>query len=153
MPQQQEQNKELVRRWFAEVWNRRLRIAIDELMSPDAVIYGLAEGPEAVKGKDGFVPFFERFVSAFPDIEIVIDDVVAEGDVTVARIHAKATHTGEGLGVAATGRPVRVTAIVWARWQDGKIVEAWNELDALGMMQQISAAPPPSPKPIVNRPA
>jgi steroid delta-isomerase-like uncharacterized protein len=142
MALEQEDNKTLVRRWFEEVWNRRLRVSIDELMSPDAVVYGLAEGQGPVKGHDGFVPFFERFVSAFPNIRITVDALVAEGDTTVARISATATHTGDGLGIAATNRPVNLTGIVWARWRDGKIIEAWNEFDALGMMQQLTGPPP-----------
>jgi steroid delta-isomerase-like uncharacterized protein len=142
MAQEQEENKALVRRWFDEVWNRRLRVSIDELMSPEAIVYGLAEGQGPVKGRDGFVPFFERFVSAFPDIRITVDDIVAEGNTTVARISARAKHTGEGLGIAATHRPVSLTGIVWARWQGGKITEAWNEFDALGMMQQLTGPPP-----------
>lgn len=142
MAQEQEENKALVRRWFEEVWNRRLRVSVDELMSPDALVFGLTEGQGPVKGRDGFVPFFERFVAAFPDIRITVDAVVAEGDTTVARIRATATHTGEGLGIAATHRPVNLTGIVWTRWRDGKIVEAWNEFDALGMMQQLTTPPP-----------
>lgn len=130
--------KTLVRRWFDEVWNRRLRVSIDELMSPDCVVYGLAEGQGPVHGRDGFIPFFERFVSAFPDIRITVDQVVSEGDSAVARIRATATHTGDGLGIAATNRPVNLTGIVWSRWRDGKIVEAWNEFDAWGLMQQLT---------------
>jgi steroid delta-isomerase-like uncharacterized protein len=147
MAQQQEDNKTLARRWFEEVWNRRLRVSIDELMSPDCVVHGLAEAQGPVKGREGFVPFFERFVAALPDIRITVDDVVAEGDTTVVRIRAQATHTGEGLGIAATHRPVNLTGIVWARWQDGQIVEAWNEFDALGMMQQLTTPPPVRIKP------
>ena len=142
MAQQQEDNKTLVRRWFDEVWNRRLRVSIDELMSPECVVYGLAEGQGPVHGREGFIPFFERFVSAFPDIRITVDEVIAEGATTVARIRATAIHTGDGLGIAATHRPVNLTGIVWARWRDGQIVEAWNEFDALGMMQQLTGPPP-----------
>lgn len=58
---------------------------------------------------------------------------------TAVRLTVEGTHTGEGMGIPPTGRRVSIGAIVMCRWQDGRIAEAWNEYDALGMMQQLGA--------------
>lgn len=134
-------NKALTRRWFEEVWNKRNRDAIHELAHPEAQTYGLGEG-RGPAGIEQFIPFWERFNQAFPDLKMVVDDVIAEGDKTAVRIHADATHTGEGLGIAATGRPVHMTGLIMIRWKDGQIIEAWNEFDAWGMMQQLAGPAP-----------
>jgi predicted ester cyclase len=137
MPESEiERNKRLSRTWFEEVWNKRNRAAIDQLADPNAVTFGLVES-----GQRGtiaqFVPFWEKYTSAFPDCRIDVEDVIAEGDKTCIRIRVKATHTGEGLG-APTGNRVDLTGLILVRWRDGKIGEAWNEFDAYGLMQQLS---------------
>lgn len=132
-------NKALVRRWFDEVWNNRRIDLAREMIRDDVVAFGLAEGGNAVTF-DGFRSFYTRFVGAFPDIRITVDDVIADGDRTACRLRGVGTHTGPELGVAPTGKRVAFTAIIWTRWADGKMVEAWNEFDAWGMMQQIGAA-------------
>jgi len=62
-----EANKALAKKWFEEVWNKRRREAIDEMLSPHAVIY---EGSQIAKGPEGFRPFFDRMWEAFSDIKI-----------------------------------------------------------------------------------
>jgi predicted ester cyclase len=134
-------NAALSRRWFKEVWNENREQTIDELASPDVVIYGLGEdGGEAGVGIESFKKFFRLFRAGLSDIHTDVHDVIAEGDQTSTRITMTATHTGPGFGVAPTGRPVKMTAIVWCRWRDGRIVEGWNEFDAAGLMKQIGAA-------------
>jgi steroid delta-isomerase-like uncharacterized protein len=130
-------NKALVRRWFEEVWNKGRVDAIDEMLAPDAVVHDL--GPTDLRGADGFKPFHAAFRSAFPDIRLRIDHMVAEGDMVAARWSATATHRGDGLGVAATGRPVRLSGMVFVRVDGGRMVEGWNNFDQLGMFQQLGA--------------
>jgi len=132
-------NEAMIRRWFEEVWNNRNRGVIDELMHHDALVHGLSPDGQPARGRAGFMPFYESFMAAFPNIRIVIDDVIADEERVVARMHAEATHDGAGLGIAATGRPVKFTAIVWARIRDGQLLEAWNELDTVGMLRQVGA--------------
>ena len=137
-----EQNKALTRRWFDEVWNQGREETIDELAAPDVTMHGLGDGGGDVRGPDGFRPFWHRFREAFPDLRITIDDLLADGDKTAARVTLIGTHRGPGIGVPPSGRPVRMSAMVIARWQGGRLVEGWNELDAAGLMRQIGAAPP-----------
>jgi predicted ester cyclase len=132
-------NKALTRRWFEEVWNKRREETIDEMIGPGGIIHGLADGGEDLPGPGEFKRFYRQFRSGFPDLRVTVDQVIAEGDVTAARFTAYGTHAGDGLGIKATGRPVRFGALVMARWKDGKIVEAWNEFDAAGLMRQVTA--------------
>src|SRR5688572_26893077 len=79
---------------------------------------------------------------AFPDIRVDVDDVLAEGDQIACRLTAHATHSGDGLGVPPTGRPVTFTALAWARWREGRMVEGWNEFDSASVMAQIATGQP-----------
>jgi predicted ester cyclase len=132
--------KALSLRWFDEVWNKRNRQAIFELSDPNVITYGLADGEKAV-GIQEFLPFFDRFIATFPDIHIAVEDVIAEGDKTAIRISASGTHTGNAMGIAPTGKRVKLSGIIMVRWKDGKIAEGWNEFDAWGMMQQLVGKP------------
>lgn len=138
MSEQTEELKALMRRWFEEVWNKGRAEAIDEMFAEDGVAYGLADETGApLRGAAGFKPFFQNFRNAFPDIEIVVEDAIAEGDKVAARCTVRATHAGDGLGFAATQRPVEFTGIALVRVRDGKIVEAWNNFDFMGLFQQV----------------
>ena len=136
-----EENKALVRRWFEEVWNMGRAEAIDEMFAEDGTAHGLAdEAGEPLRGASGFKPFFRQFRDAFPDMEVVVEDAVAEGDRVAARCSVRASHRGGGsLGFAATGRPVEFTGMTFARVRDGKIVEAWNNFDFMAMFRQLGA--------------
>jgi steroid delta-isomerase-like uncharacterized protein len=79
--------------------------------------------------------------SAFPDIKRPVEDLVAAGDKVVARWTSFGTHSGEFMGVPATGRFLRTSGITIFRLEDGKIVEEWSESDMLGMLQQVGAIP------------
>ena len=133
-------NKALIRRWFEEVWNKGRAEAIDEMFAVDGVANGLSdEKGEPLRGPEDFKPFFYKFREAFPDIEVVVEDTVAEGDKVAARCRVRGTHQGDNLGVAATQKPVEFTGIAIVRIENGKIVEAWNNFDFMSMFQQLGA--------------
>jgi steroid delta-isomerase-like uncharacterized protein len=134
-------NKALTRRWFEEVWNQSREQAIDELFAPDGVAHGLGEAGQDLPGPAEFRTFYRQFRSGFPDASVRVDQVIAEGDTTAVRFTARATHSGDGLGVKATGRPIIVTGMCMIRWRDGRIAEAWNEFDVAGLLRQIGAGP------------
>jgi steroid delta-isomerase-like uncharacterized protein len=133
-------NKQLTRRWFEEVWNQRKVATIREMIVPGTVAFGLTESGSAMS-VEGFLPFFERFTGAFPDLRITVDDVIGDGDRTACRLRATGTHQGPHLGMPPTGKAVTFSAIVWCVWRDGRIAESWNEFDAWGLMQQLGAPP------------
>jgi len=137
----QEDNKALVRRWFREVWNEGREATIDELFAKDGVAYGLGEGEAEVRGPAEFKPFARNLRGSFPDIEISIQDILAEGDRVMVRVLLEGTHSGPELGVPPTGRRIRVRGIVIVRISRGQLVEGWNSWDQLGLLRQIGALP------------
>lgn len=132
-------NEDLVRRWFSEVWNQGRESAVDDLLAGDAVVHGLGEPDVAVRGPAGFKPFLSKFQSAFTDIQITVDQTIAEGDWVASRWSARMTHRGDQLGVPATGERIQVTGMSMGRFQGGKMVEAWNSWDQLALMEQTKA--------------
>ena len=135
-----EANKAFIRRWFEEVWNKGREEAIEEMMGEECVANGLVDDEgQPLRGPVGFKPFFRKFREAFPNIEVVVEDAVAEGDKVAARCSVRGHHRGDSLGFAATEQPVEFTGMTITRIRDGKIVEAWNNFDFMTMFQQLGA--------------
>jgi len=130
-------NKSLATRWFEEVWNQRKPKAIEEMLSPDAVVHGLGPDESAMRGPEGFAAFHRAFLDAFFDLKISVEDVIAENDKVAIRWRATGTLKGDGLGLKPTDRPMSVTGMSIVRVRDGMIVEGWNNFDVLGMHQQL----------------
>ena len=133
-----EENKALARRIFEEIWNARSLDVADEVYDASYVSHGLGIGP----GPASFKQFVSVYLSAFPDVHFTVDDQIAEGDKVVTRWTAIGTHTGELMGIAPTGKQSTVTGISIGRYAGGKIVEVWDNWDALGMLQQLGVIPP-----------
>jgi len=135
-----EKNKQFIRRWFEEVWNKGREEAIDEMFGEEGVANGLVdESGQPLRGPEGFKPFFRKFREAFPEIEVTVEDAIAEGDRVAARCSVRGRHRGDALGFAATDQPVKFTGITIVRISQGKIVEAWNNFDFMTMFQQLGA--------------
>lgn len=133
-------NASVIRRWFEEVWNQGREEAIDELFDEEGVAHGLADVADGkLRGPAGFKPFFRSFREAFPEIEVVVEDTVSEGDKVAARCTVRGRHRGDTLGFKATDNPVEFTGVAIVRVRDGKIVEAWNNFDFMSMFQQLGA--------------
>ena len=124
----------LLHRWFDEVWNQQREDAIDEMMTDDVVIHGLGE---PIVGRENFKPFFRSFISAFPDINVTVEDVITDGDKMSCRCTVRGTHLGEGLGFTATNQPVAFTGGGICTVRDGKFSEVWNEFDFMKMNTQM----------------
>lgn len=131
----------VAKRWFEEVWNQRRSETIDALLATDAPVYGINHGADRIVGPAGFKPGYEQLKAAFPDIHFTIDEAISERDLVALRWTATATHAGDGLGVPATNRKITITGMGFARVRGGKIVEAWNNWDMLGMMNTIGQSP------------
>lgn len=129
----------VVREWFNEVWNRGHEQAIDRIMAADAIAHGLPGGPCC--GPAAFKPIFHTFRGAFPDLHIVVEKTVTEGDTVAAYCHVTGTHTGEALGIPPTGRRVDFHGVTITRITDGTIREGWNCFDFLTMYQQLGTMP------------
>ncbi|HKY45240.1 MAG TPA: ester cyclase [Pyrinomonadaceae bacterium] len=132
-----EENKQIVRRWFEEVWNNGRADLIAEMFDENGIAHGLSDDPaKPIKGPEGYRPFYNVFREAFPNIRIVIEDMVAEGDKVAARCSVRGKHEGNFQGIAASQSPIDFTGMTFIRIADGKIVEAWNNFDFMSLNRQ-----------------
>ncbi|HWZ84182.1 MAG TPA: ester cyclase [Terriglobales bacterium] len=138
-----EENIQLMKRWFQEVWNEGKTQSIHDLLSPNAVAKGQSVDHADLHGPAEFVRFVESIRATFSDMKITVEDVFGTADKVVLRWSGKMTHRGDGLGVPATGKTIQITGITIARIENGKIVEGWDNWDQLGMFEQIGAYAPP----------
>jgi len=131
-------NKVLVHRWFEEVWNKKREAAIHEMLREDALVYGLAEKPnEAIRGPEGFLPFWRKFISAIPDVSVALQSVLVEGDKVAVRCSVTGTYSGKGFGLEATNARISFTGMAILQVKDGKFSEGWNNFDFLSLYQQL----------------
>jgi predicted ester cyclase len=138
-----EGNKAVVRREFEEILNHTGNLhAADEIFAPNYVSHEPTSGE--VRGIEGAKQFAATYRQAFPNLQTTIADMVAEGDKVVVRFRGRGTHQGdtEAFG-PPTGKRMEITGITIKRLSEGKIVEAWTNFDALGMMQQLGMVPEP----------
>ncbi len=132
-------NKALIRRWIEEVQKGNVDVT-DELLAPDFVDHSLLPGQRP--DREGYRQGLAEDRDAFSDLEIIIEDQIAEDDKVMTRYRWRGTHTrGRFLNVPATGRKVEATAIVVHRIEGGKITEEWSATDTLAMLRQLGAAP------------
>ena len=132
-----EENKAVLRREVEELYNHTGNLdVVEEIFSPEYVSHEPTSGE--VRGIEGARRFAATFREAFPDLQNAIEDMVAEGDKVAMRFGGSGTHLGETEAFGPpTGKRMKITGITIKRLTDGKIVEAWTNFDALGMMQQL----------------
>ena len=136
-----EENKALVGRQTEEVFNKHNPDAVDEIYAPDFVNHSAPPGMP--NDREGFKALIGMYLGAFPDLKVTSDFLVAEGDEVVNRWTTTATHSGELMGIPATGKRIKMTGIDIFRVAGGKIAELWTEADQMGLMQQLGVVPPP----------
>lgn len=127
----------LATRWFEEVWNEGRLETVDELMGPGCVMHDASVASQEVSDPAEFKALVETYRRAIPDIHYEIVEAFGEGDRCVLRIVITGTHSGEGLEVAPTQRPLRVTGMALGHWREGRLVEGWNNFDLLSFYAQI----------------
>jgi steroid delta-isomerase-like uncharacterized protein len=136
------ENVSIMKRWYREVWREGRNETIYELLSADAVVSGQT-GPQAeIHGPAEFADFADTIRKAFPDTDLVVEDAFGDGDKVAVRWTATMTHSGDDLGVPATGKKVSITGISIVRIVNGKIVAGWDNWDRLAMLEQIGAYSP-----------
>ena len=118
-----EANKALVQRFIEEVYNRG---NLD-------VLPPVPPGPQNVKHH------VKAWRSAFPDLRVTVEDLVAEGNKVVYRWTIRGTHQGTFMGAPGTGKEVTASGIVILQVEDDRFVELWQSYDRLGFLQQLGA--------------
>lgn len=135
-----DEEKAAVRRYFAEAWNMGNLAVIDELMAPDYRRYT----PVGSLDREGQKRRIAAFRAGLPDLRLVVERLLAEGDQVAVHIQISGTHDGPLLGIAPTHRSVTVTATDILRFDThGTITEHWGNFDELGLLRQIGGLPTP----------
>ena len=128
---------DVVRTLHARLLGERDEGVVDELFAPDFVSHNMP--PELPQGVEGVKAFFAMFRDALPDVEVAIDEVVADGDRAAVATTTTGTHTGELMGMAPTGRRVSVTGIDMIRVDaSGRIAEHRGLTDTVGLLRQLT---------------
>jgi steroid delta-isomerase-like uncharacterized protein len=135
-----EENKAVVRRFnegIKQFFQTGDLSALDETCAPDFVHHGPGMPPDLA----GFKQMAPMFRAAFPDLEAVTEDLIAEGDRVVDRITVRGTHQGDFMGIPPSGQRFEMQEIHIARIVDGKIAERWTMVDMAGLLQQLGGIP------------
>jgi steroid delta-isomerase-like uncharacterized protein len=135
-----EYDKAIVRRLFEEVWNKGNLSLVDELFTPnyehhDSSSPDFGRGPESEKKRATL------YRTAFPDMHLKVEDIIAEGETVMTRWSCRGTHKGDLNGIAPTGRQFTISGMTVARLSNGKMAEGYVNWDALGLMQQLGVVP------------
>ncbi|MCK5066654.1 MAG: ester cyclase [Bacteroidales bacterium] len=133
-----EKNKDFIEVFTKDFWNKQNIAAFETYFTSD-YIYHNAEGDMNAEQYKGLC---QAYLSAFPDLHITTDYLVAEGDRVVKVWTAHSTHTSDFMGIPASGKSIVIKGIEMFRIADGKIAELWACMDNLGMLQQLGVIPP-----------
>jgi predicted SnoaL-like aldol condensation-catalyzing enzyme len=132
MADQQEAQKEFAARWFEEVWNKSRREAIDEMFPEDGVLH---DGRKEYRGPAEFKRFYDDLRAKLCDVQIIPLETISEGDMVCMRWSSTAKDR-------STGKQLEVTGMSILRFKDGRFVEAWQNWDQHGLLQQLEDAAP-----------
>jgi predicted ester cyclase len=94
-----------------------------------------------MQGLEAYKQLLSVYVTAFPDLQFTIEDMIAEGDTVVVRYTTRGTHQGNFRGIPPTGKQVSGTGMFIDRLVNGKAVEQWFNGDDLGLLQQLGVIP------------
>jgi predicted ester cyclase len=132
-----ESNKQLCRDYFTAFLKRDAGW-MDKHIAPSFVRHdpGL---PFEVRGPQGVLQLHDALLPAFPDMQLPLQDFVAEGEKVLVRLRVQATHTGPFGDMAATGRKIDIGVLDLFQIRDNRLIEHWALLDNLGMMKQLGA--------------
>ncbi len=133
-----ETNKAVVRRFLEEGWSRGDLAVVDEVIAPGAVHPYYREYPP---GPEGFRQSIIGPRTTLPDLHLVIDDMIAEGDKVVTRYTWHGTDTGGWPSAQPTGKRIAIIGMDMDRLADGKIVEHWTVIDELALRQLLGLIP------------
>lgn len=132
-------NRQLIVRYYEEMWNHWRFELIPTLIANDIVFRG-SLGID-VSGHAGFRRYMETIRGAFPDFQNIIEELIVENDRIVARLTYRGTHSGTLLGVPATGQKVEYAGVAIFRIRESRIASGWVLGDTASLRKQIGATP------------
>ena len=134
--------KATLQRMFDEIINQGNLEVADELFAEDFIDHGPMGD---IQGREAFKALVGQWRSAVPDVHCVIENVVVEGELAGWLVRTTGTHTGDGLGFPATGKPFETVSANLGRFRDGLAAEHWSEQGMLPMLMQLGMFPLPAP--------
>lgn len=140
----EEQNKTIVKRFIEEMWNQRKHQGADELFTADCVTHQLRSGEDpagVARSAESVTREAAAWLTGFPDLEFVLEQMIAADDRVVSHCTMRGTHSGAWMGIGPTGRNVSVPIITIHRIADGKIAEDWVLVGSLMLFQQLGLVP------------
>lgn len=132
----------MLHRMFDEVINQGHLEVIDELFAEGYVDHGPMGD---LHGREAFKGVVSMWRSAVPDVHCTIEMVAEHGDMVAWLVHTTGTHTGDGLGFPATGKPFETVSANIGRLADGLASEHWSEQGMMPMLVQLGVFPAPTP--------
>lgn len=134
-----EENKDIVRRFFKEGPSKGDLDAANKLLAPNFTLHVPLPCSPGIQGINDVITACR---AAFEDLNVTVEDMVAEGDKVAVRFTAHGTHNGAFMGLPPTGKPIAMTGMEIFRIENGRIAELWGEANLLGLMQQLGILPP-----------
>ncbi len=131
-------HKELIRKYYSELWNAWSEEALEELISPVIVFRGSIG--TSVQGIGEFRQYVNRIRSAFPDFHNHIEQLIGEGETVVARLTYTGTHLGELFGFPGTGSRISYRGIAFFQFRKGKIVSGYVLGETESLKRQLRQA-------------
>ena len=136
----EEQNKQVFRSLIEEGFSKGNLEVLNDVFAPNFVEHQDGFVPPNAEGVKGAIVGLR---TAAPDLELTIEEIIASGEKTWARITARGTHRGPFMGRPATERAFAITVIDICRFENGQVVEHWGVADRLSMMAQLGLLPRP----------
>jgi steroid delta-isomerase-like uncharacterized protein len=131
----EEQNKQIVLKWVKEQDKGNIDVFLD-LFAPDFLYYDPSNSPNPKSKKETYEYLTEGF-KLFKNVNHKIEELIAVDDKVIVRAICNITHKGEFQGIPVTGKEVEFSEIVIFKIRDGKVIEAREETDKLGWLQQL----------------
>lgn len=139
-----EQNKAIVLRFYDQLWNERDLNVADEIFAAECVTNQLQSGVETLavnRNPEAVKQHVSEWLAGFPDLQFTVEQMLTSDDCVMTQSVMRGTHRGIWFGIAPTGKQVSVRLSVIHRIKDGKIIEDWVMVEALGFLQQLGLVP------------
>lgn len=134
-------HRTIASRIYSDVFEAGDLELLDELLTDDFVDHEAPPGTP--DGRDAPKAMLSELRRGFPDLRVIVEDMIAEGDRIAVRARMTGTHQGDYMGIPATGNTVDVAVFDVMQFRDGRISQHWGVTDAMAMMQQMGVADPP----------
>jgi steroid delta-isomerase-like uncharacterized protein len=137
------ENIEKSERFIAEVFDGHDIDAIDDLCAADCVVHGVPGEPN-IEGIESYREYLESVLAGFSDLEATVEFCFGQDDLVCTRTRYRGTHDGEFMGIPATGNTAEISGTNISRYEDGKMVESWANVDTLGLLSQVGVVDVPT---------